>query len=343
MGRMPIGFNSKKIECNLSEILELDNNKRFNESCYIHIYDDRKLDNPKDIELLIKKIKRIFPKYRYVDIYDLKYNSYLELLKTKEKINIWKLSLNDYTKKIYYMQPYVSVFADNVCAISPDNYSNVIFDFPYYDSRVMDNKTFIDSVNYIAQQISYYAENDIQKVLLLNKMLVENISYDFSALRSERVKEGYSWGLSHITQTLLVKRKCVCSSIASFATIVLNHPLLNVKTKTLDGICYGGGHTFNEVTINNRKTTCDFTHNITLASKPNIKFLFLKRPSPHHEYFFGFNEYNTVRRYVLLEEYEKIKDIKINMPEIPKHRTIRFVDGSSKKGNKLIKKNDDEY
>lgn len=331
---------------NLTEFLKDDFNPKVPENYSLKIYDDRIFINDDGIEKMVKKINYFFPNYCVLGIYNLNSGSYKKLLELKKNNNmtINYLTLNEYDVDLEPEILPVNIDIQDAAKVPVYNANKVIFgDYAkteicrYFDVNVLSTEELLNSINYIANQIKQYANNDVQKILLLDKMLRENVSFDWyyisdeelqKCLKEEAKKEGFSTHISHSAQALLIKRNVVCSSIASFATILLRHPDLNINITNLNGTAYGGPHSFNKVELDGKKYTCDFTHNITRGFDDPLKHTLVKQPSKEHTINnSNFDEYETMDRKYLMSEYEKIKDIHIKMPEFKEASfNIKYTD-----------------
>ena len=318
---------------NLNDFLKNDFNDKVIQKCSLKLYDNRNFASAGDMEKMLTIINRFYPSCVELSLYNLNPLSYKELISLKRSndlnINIFEITLSDYNFEIDPKDFNVKIDPVNFSKLSPYNVDNVSirqYYQSYFDERVLNNKEFLDGINYIAEQINMYATDDIEKILLLDKMLRENVSFDwyytndpelYQNLRDEAQKERFLSYISHSAQSVILKRNTVCSGIATFATIVLKHPKLNIDIKTLEGKAYGGAHAFNEITLDGKKYTCDFTHNITRGFSDPIKHTLVKQPSITHTINNGnFDEYSTMDRDYLMKKYQKIKDIHIKMPEL---------------------------
>lgn len=339
-------INIQVLSYNLTEFLKDEFSPKIPENYSLKIYDDRTFINDDDIEKMVKKINSFFPNYNVLDIYNLNSSSYKKLLELKMRNNmkIYTLSLNDYDVDLEPEILPVTIDIQDAAKVPVYNANKVLFGdllgteiYKYFDVNVLSTEELLNSINYIASQIKKYAGNDIQKILLLDKMLRENVSFDWYYISDEELEkclkkqakiEKFSRYISHSVQALLIKKNVVCSSIASFATILLRHPDLNINITNLNGTAYGGLHCFNEIELDGKKYTCDFTHNITRGFDDPLKHTLVKQPSKEHTIDnSNFDEYETMDREYLMSEYEKIKDIHIKMPKFKEASfNIKYAD-----------------
>lgn len=343
---------TETLSYNLTDFLGENFKPVLPEEYSLQIYDDRDFNNVNDMEKMIMVINSIFPNYHTIKIYNLKTSSYRKLIDLKKdnklKLKISQLTLDNYDVEIF--PEIIPVWIDNqdVSNIPLYNSDNVIITTilgnssvrnDYFDNKILSNKEFIYYITYLAEQISKYATNDIQKILLTAKIFKENISFDWyftgdeellKSLNKQAKELGFKRYISHAPQSILLKRNAVCSSIALFASILLRHPKLNIDIEELTGRAYGEPHCFNKVRLNNKKYTCDFTHNITRGFDDPIKYILVKQPSETHTIDDGdFEEYETIDREYLMSEYEKIKDIHIQMPVFEEASfNIKYADES---------------
>ena len=206
----------------------------------------------------------------------------------------------------------------------PNEYLNVFNSkYGFYDNEILDDKSFIEGIKSISNQINSYAQNDIQKVLLLDKMLRENVSYDvdfyynFLPYNSSHETNMHK---AHKVQSILKDRCAVCDAISAFSTMILNN--LNIESRVVEGSCFDE-HTWNEIKIGDIWYSNDFTHSLYYDRENGTKYTLVKRPSPNHFKDEGdFECCNEYDRDALAREMEKIKDIHITMPSYgPKRRT----------------------
>ena len=331
----------KNMYVNVSDVLS---NKVSYDEDYIQyiIYDDRKENRPGDMKKMLEKINK-FDKPNIVIgvINNLHPDSYKELVELRRKgaynYNAVPIFLRNYNINVYKNDIPVHIKAENFMSLPIDVVEDVIlresdnFELKYFDDAVLDRKTFYQCVDFIARQIAKYAVDDVDKIILFNNMLRENVTFDWFSidikkdneeLREYAKSKGFKIYPSHSAQAVIRKQNAVCSGIASLGTILLRHPLLNVNINNLSGHARGGAHCFNEVIIDNVKYTCDFTHNITRDFDKGFKHLLVQRPSKTHTItIFGgdesddFNAYKTIPRSVLEKKYERLKDVHILMPE----------------------------
>ncbi len=343
----------KNVKFNLTDILKGNIHFDLDENYIIQIYDDRLCDKENDMEILVEKISYYFPNYDFLEFKNFHSKSYKKLLELKQNKNInlrnLTLTLRDYNIDIYPDILPVTISIDDVSKIPYKNIDKVEINERFssikrrhFDDKILDTKTLLEGIDYIAKQISKYAQNDIQKILLLDKMLRENVSFDWyytddkelrETLKKQATKEGFITYPGHVLQTLLLKRCCVCSSIASFATIVLRHPLLNVDIRNVNGKAYGDFHAYNKIYLNGHSYLYDFTHNITRDFNNEMLHSFVKRPSEYHTINDDdFENYETMPREIIANEYEKIKNIHIKMPSYEEPVfNVRYGDTDEKK------------
>lgn len=132
------------------------------------------------------------------------------------------------------------------------------------------------------EELNKKGENDIQKVLLLDKFYHDNFIYDrrsvhkrnrvqakikelskkekqtrFTKKRLEKLINKRDKITRQISNSyyLLTNKKGVCSAFSELAYLVLNHPDLNIKTRVLTTY----DHAFNSIEIDGKEYVYDFT------------------------------------------------------------------------------------
>lgn len=200
---------------------------------------------------------------------------------------------------------------------------DLLNDYNFADKRnfnpsIMNNKEFVNGIDYIAKQISDNASNDLEKILLVDKMLRENTSYDKEYYYNQRpyiTKEEQKKHKCHSVQTILRDRMAVCDAFSTFVYILLNHPLINIENKTIDGASYGDPHMWNEVKLNEKWYSYDFTHSLWFDKEKGTKYSMVKKPSERHVKEDGdFEELSELPRSLIEDTYKKLKDVHIRMP-----------------------------
>lgn len=233
----------------------------------------------KSVEELINKLNnrkgKYLPKLEGVNIKINNVKQYLELLDCLDKNE-----LQGYSILVEFVDPKISleeiakVASPKTIIISPSiNYENITrVDKEYrknllyvaseiYNSNpdFLSYEELLDYVDQIAEEISKYAKNDKQKVLLLDKFFTKNFSYDTKFKKKDKNVERVLQNPARTIQGLVKNKKGVCAPVADLAAIILNHPKLNVKTNRQSG----NDHAWNEIMIDEKYYSYDFTSNMT--------------------------------------------------------------------------------
>ena len=118
----------------------------------------------------------------------------------------------------------------------------------------------------------------------------------------------------------------MCSAIAEFATILLNHPLLNVKTKYISNKDVIEDHGWNNVCIDKTWYTCDFTWTIFYNNPDILKYILIKpRCKNDTEYdYYRYSQFDYSRK-ALLESSERLDDVHIEIPENYRRNSNSFL------------------
>ena len=238
------------------------------------------------------------------------------------------MELYDPNKEI----PISRITNENICSIYPkdrwkiDESTAFSKDIYCYRSELLNSEDFLRYIDLIANQINDNSENDIDKIVLLNKFIKENIEYDYECyyetLKHNRNKNYFIKNqingihIGHYSQALITRKKAVCSAIASFATIILNHPLLNIKTKYVVNNSVIDDHAWNNVRINDKWYTCDFTWTIFKNPTDELEYMLIKsRCKNTDDNNETYSNYDFSRRDIH-SSLRKLKDIHIQMPNI---------------------------
>lgn len=160
--------------------------------------------------------------------------------------------------KTWITTPFVNY--ENITRVDKESRKNLYF----IASRMilsnpdfLDFEVLLDYIDQVAEEISKYAKNDIQKILLLERFIDKTFKYDHKFKKKDDIE--LLENPSRTVQGLVKNKKGVCGAISLFAAIVLNHPKLNVKTRT----CSGENHGWNEIMIDEKYYSYDFTSNMS--------------------------------------------------------------------------------
>lgn len=188
--------------------------------------------------------------------------------------------------------PISKITNENICSIYSkdrwkiDEATSFSKDIYCYRSELMNSESFLRYIDLIANQINDNSENDIDKIVLVNKFIKENIKYDYECYY-ETLKHNKNSNytiknqidgnhIGHYSQSLITRKKAVCSAISSFSTILLNHPLLNIETKYIINNSVIDDHAWNNVKIDGKWYTCDFTWTIFRKPVDELEYILIK-------------------------------------------------------------------
>ena len=230
-----------------------------------------------------------------------------------------------------------------------------LFPITSYESKFLNSEEFLKQIDYLAYQISKYAKTDIEKVVLVDKIIYENITYDWECVSEYRKrladnsyiqKDSFNRGIKnshigHFVQSIFTRKLAVCSAISAFATILLNHPLLNVKTKYIntemqirnkvneaDRII--DNHAWNNVKIDNKWYTCDFTWSTTLNKQAPLNSILIKPRCKNTSIDNDTYSLNNYSRFELNSIFEKFKDVHISIPKLQMQNTDLVMNPTSR-------------
>ena len=294
------------------------------------IEDDRRVYQNGDLNKIIAIIKTNFPRREKIVFQDMFVDSYEELLNIislNKLTNVSIINLKDragnklygYDKEKRDLPVFATIDKDELSKVPLKYYSkinSVNNDIHCYDRNIMSDEDFTFGIKFIGDQIKKYAENDVQKVLLLDKMLRENVKYDknyYYELRHNMSEMEQGKHKSHKVQTVLRDRCAVCNAISYFAFYILSY--LDIKCKEVSSDSFGG-HAWNEIELYKKWFSNDFTHSLWFDRENGTKYTLVKRPSDNHykDNNETFDNFYTFRRDLLIKEMDKIKNIHIEMP-----------------------------
>ena len=242
------------------EIEKIKNNHRFYD--FINIPYDTALE-VKDrfgsnfVEYYIKDAE----KYDFYDLLD-KFGSDLHIPDEK------KLTLFDLPRVEKDKRKYIKYLIDDTV-------------FSKNDGKYMSNEDILDYVDYVAKEIAKNTKDDIGKVVLLDKFIRNNFRFetDYSRINDEYNSLPSHERLSHpmhYLDNLLKNNYGVCSAIASFATLVLSHPAINIPVCECSDSSVINDHVWNDVCIDGKWYTVDFSHSMWLDRNNSHKFILKK-------------------------------------------------------------------
>lgn len=312
-----------------SEILE---NKIMPLNQVLIINDDSVCNTSEKIAKVTKYIIDNSKMYNRIMIESCYPELYLYLLKVAKSNNIKNISVTFVQNQfpINYLYKITDSFIpvefayedkkENIFEIDFSDLKKINFDDKRLDMHdKLSFEEIIKAFDYIAKQIDYYAENDLQKVLLLDKMFREYTDYDREYYNNRENYNLLGFHKAHKLETIFTDRLVVCNVYSIFAELLFNHPLLrSVEIREVNGDCCDDGHAWNEIKINGLWYTHDFTHNVWFDKVNGVDYTLMKKTNPRLVKSDGssFDYLNTMPRQIVLNEYEKIKDIHIKFPTI---------------------------
>ncbi len=183
-----------------------------------------------------------------------------------------------------------------------------------YDRNILDDKSFISGLDSIINQINFMAKNDIQKILLLDKMFRENVRYDYNYLTlTDSEKQNDVCNKCHKAQSVLRDRLAVCDGFSNFAAFILNK--VGIECKVVSGMYDKEGHAWNVVKLDDKWYHCDFTFSFTGDLKNTLKYILVDNPTDRHTLKNHKKVIlNTFDRNTLIKESDSIKSLKVLMP-----------------------------
>lgn len=329
------------------------------------------------LEMVLENIKKKYDNLSSVTFYFEDIDRYKELLQALDKFNLDcdilvqfdenKYSLNDVAKvassKTKIISPLINY--KNITTVDKENRKNLDYissdlSTLNLDSSIMSNEEFLDYVDKVVEEINKSVTDDKERVLLLDKYFKNNFKYDYKLIKENKKTNENKDSQSYYAQSLFKRKKGVCASFASLATVILNHPELNIETNYVRG----NDHAWNEIKIDDDWYSFDFSYNTAhkvLVSNFFIKMIsismkeisliksdkvqkvgkwflnniyssflgdaFVKQPQSAEvregkfnyetkEYEnLGFDKYRTMPKEELLEMYEKISNVDVNINE----------------------------
>lgn len=242
------------------------------------------------LESVLKNIKDKFSDLVSITFSFEDINRYKELLKALNKVSLNcdilvefnqdKYSLNDIAKiasnKTNIIYPTINY--KNITTVDKENRKNLNYisrglDTLNLNSDIMTNEEFLEYVDSLAEEIEKNAKEDKEKVLLLDKYFKENFKYDNKIVKENSKLKENKESESYYAESLFKRKKGVCASFASLATVVLNHPKLNIETNYV----HGKNHAWNEIKLDNDWYSFDFSYNT--AHKVFVSPFFINRIS----------------------------------------------------------------
>ncbi|MGN0973721.1 MAG: transglutaminase domain-containing protein [Bacilli bacterium] len=239
------------------------------------------------LEMVLENIKKKFDNLSSITFSFEDIDRYKELLEALDKVDLDcdilvqfdenKYSLNDVAKvassKTKIISPLISY--KNITTVDKENRKNL--DYISMDlntinlnSSIMSNEEFLAYVDKVVEKINKSAKDDKEKVLLLDKYFKKNFKYDYKLIKENKKTSKNKESQSYYAQSLFKRKKGVCASFASLATVVLNHPELNIETNYVRG----KNHAWNEIKIDDDWYSFDFSYNT--AHKVLVSNFFIK-------------------------------------------------------------------
>lgn len=226
------------------------------------------------LEMVLENIKKKYDNLSSVTFYFEDIDRYKELLQALDKFNLDcdilvqfdenKYSLNDVAKvassKTKIISPLINY--KNITTVDKENRKNLDYissdlSTLNLDSSIMSNEEFLDYVDKVVEEINKSVTDDKERVLLLDKYFKNNFKYDYKLIKENKKTSENKDSQSYYAQSLFKRKKGVCASFASLATVILNHPELNIETNYVRG----KDHAWNEIKIDDDWYSFDFSYN----------------------------------------------------------------------------------
>lgn len=239
------------------------------------------------LEMVLENIKKKYDNLSSITFYFEDIDRYKELLQALDKFNLDcdilvqfdenKYSLNDVAKvassKTKIISPLINY--KNITTVDKENRKNLDYissdlSTLNLDSSIMSNEEFLDYVDKLVEEINKSVTDDKERVLLLDKYFKNNFKYDYKLIKENKKTSENKDSQSYYAQSLFKRKKGVCASFASLATVILNHPELNIETNYVRG----NDHAWNEIKIDDDWYSFDFSYNT--AHKVLVSNFFIK-------------------------------------------------------------------
>lgn len=239
------------------------------------------------LEMVLENIKKKYDNLSSITFYFEDIDRYKELLQALDKFNLDcdilvqfdenKYSLNDVAKvassKTKIISPLINY--KNITTVDKENRKNLDYissdlSTLNLDSSIMSNEEFLDYVDKVVEEINKSVTDDKERVLLLDKYFKNNFKYDYKLIKENKKTNENKDSQSYYAQSLFKRKKGVCASFASLATVILNHPELNIETNYVRG----NDHAWNEIKIDDDWYSFDFSYNT--AHKVLVSNFFIK-------------------------------------------------------------------
>lgn len=239
------------------------------------------------LEMVLENIKKKYDNLSSITFYFEDIDRYKELLQALDKFNLDcdilvqfdenKYSLNDVAKvassKTKIISPLINY--KNITTVDKENRKNLDYissdlSTLNLDSSIMSNEEFLDYVDKVVEEINKSVTDDKERVLLLDKYFKNNFKYDYKLIKENKKTSENKDSQSYYAQSLFKRKKGVCASFASLATVILNHPELNIETNYVRG----NDHAWNEIKIDDDWYSFDFSYNT--AHKVLVSNFFIK-------------------------------------------------------------------
>ena len=237
------------------------------------------------------------------------------------------LDLNEVAKVV---NPYVrvinpSIDEKNITTVEKENRKNLSYieTIPNccLDPNIMAHYEFLNYIDAIVYYINDKCNNDYEKIVLLSKIICKNFKYDIRFLICKKNYANKVASTSHMAESLIKYGVGVCNGISAFAEIILNHPDVNILTNSIGNDV----HQWNEVKINNKWYSCDFTQNMASIS-PYTNFKLYNYSVKQINYFI--DKVNSKGHKKVSSKFmEKLKpksEILTEKPSLPQYRYGEF-------------------
>ncbi len=299
------------------------NDPNISEVYKLVVVDDRVITRPDDFQNAFNIMDKYFPNKMSIVFKNLKKETYQDLVNTVKTMivpNVSVINLLEFGKKVYRMDNQdtlvpvsFSVMPEDVFTLDTRDFG-VIHNNSHYDRSVLDDKSFIRGLDSIVNQINFLAKNDVQKILLLDKMFKNNVTYDSRYIYATNPDEVQaSERVCHKAQTVLRDRYAVCDAFSHFAAFVLNK--VGIECKVISGMSDNEGHAWNMVKLGDEWYHCDFTFSLTADLNNSLRYILVSNPTAKHALKNGKKVIlNTYDRNALKTEFNNIAPVSVLMP-----------------------------
>ena len=314
--------------------------KNLSDEYYVEIIDNRAVTNRGDLERAFVFLNENFPDRKNCEFKWLKESSFNRLCTHVLNGDIDRVSvlnpIDEYGRlatnlegnEIVPVRYYIAEKGD-LWRVPVERLDIIQDKFAFFNRDIMSDEAVLRGIDYVCRQIESYAHNDLEKIVLLDKLIRENVQFDYFVYSSEYnswdpVEQYFYKG--RCLQALLATRCSVCAGISLFSSLVLNR--LNIPTRIVIG-SVSEGHAWNEVMLDDKGYSCDFTFNLCFDKEHGKRYLLVQQPSKnHHSYNTNFSRLHTYDRDALSYAQERLKDVTIYWPSYTSRRSAEVVENS---------------